>query len=221
MKVNLSDSHIGERTLEGAIAALRKYLTLTQRPDALELLAKAEAKAAGDPDYAQQYRHAFLHGHNLEFRDLFSSFGEYFERPRPEFPFYPHHDAVNAIDSAVHHIRLGHMDYALEAVVRQLRDYLTATNQTDAVDLLAKAEAKAEQDSDYVKEFSRTLLDGSTVDRRQLFSPFGDYNSPPRKTFPPYPHLDAVNAIDSAMLHIREGDTDQAIKDYNLLHNRQ
>lgn len=221
MLLDPSHTNPDERTLEGTIEALRKYLTITQRPDALDLLAKAESKAACDPEYGQQYREAILHGHSLEFRELFSAFGEYFESPQPDFPFYPHHDAVNAIDSAVHHIRLGHMNYALEAIVRQLRDYLTETGQVDAVELLAKAETKAEQDCDYAKEFGRTLLDGSTVDRRQLFSPFGDYNAPSRETFPPYPHSDAVNAIDSAMLHIRMGDTAQAIKDYNYLHNRQ
>lgn len=221
MLLDPSHTNPDERTLEGIIQALQKYLTVTQRPDAIELLAKAESKAEEDPEYGQQYREAILHGHNLDFRDLFSPFGEYFERPRPDFPFYPHHDAVNAIDSAVHHIRSGHMDYALEAMVRQLRDYLTETEQADALELLAKSEAKAEGDSDYAQAFCRTLLDGSTVDRRQLFSPFGDYNAPPREAFPPYPHSDAVNAIDSAMLHIRNGDAAQAIKDYNFLHNQQ
>ena len=43
---------------------------------------------------------------------------------------------------------------------------------------------------------------------------FGDYNAPPRETFPPYPYKDAVNGIDSGMLAVKlEGQAPGAMEE--------
>jgi hypothetical protein len=92
-------------SLEKTLQMLRHYLTVTNRLGALELLEKAVSKADKDEAYAQKLKETLLQGSTIQCRDLFSDFGDYFEKPRSEFPFYPHHDNVNAIDSAMHHIK--------------------------------------------------------------------------------------------------------------------
>jgi len=75
--------------------------------DALELLEKAVAKAREDEAYAKQMEEALLRGSTIELRELLSPFGDYMEGRRSEFPFYPHRDAVNGLDTALHHVKCG------------------------------------------------------------------------------------------------------------------
>lgn len=74
--------------------------------DSLELLEKAVSKAREDEAYARQMEVTLLQGSTVELRELLSVFGDYMESPRSEFPWYPHHDAVNGIDTAMHRIKL-------------------------------------------------------------------------------------------------------------------
>ncbi|WP_207308925.1 hypothetical protein [Marinobacter salicampi] len=110
--------------------------------------------------------------------------------------------------------------YTLPETLTKLRGYLKATQQLDGLALLQKAEAKAGEDVHYAREFEKTFLFGSTVQYRVLFSHFGDYMEKSRKTFPFYPHVDAVNAVDSAMHKLKLGlDLDEIAAEYNWLHN--
>lgn len=110
--------------LEQTLAKLRHYFSATKRLDGLELLEKAVAKAKLDKQFAARMEDALLHGRSVEYRDLFSDFGEYFERPRATFPFYPHHDAVNIIDTAMFHLIIGDEQEAIE-------DYNLMHNRSD------------------------------------------------------------------------------------------
>lgn len=101
-------------TLEQTLNKLRYYLFAINRPCAVELLEKAVNKAKADEDFARRMEDALLHGSTIECRELFSDFGEYFEKPRATFPFYPHHDAVNAIDTAMFHIKIGYEQQAID-----------------------------------------------------------------------------------------------------------
>lgn len=67
----------------------------------IELLDKAIAKARESEAYAQKMADALLRGSTVELRDLLSDFGNYFGPPSSTFPFYPHADAVNGIDSVL------------------------------------------------------------------------------------------------------------------------
>lgn len=109
--------------------------------------------------------------------------------------------------------------YSLEETLEKLRHYLTAVKRPEALVLLEKAVAKAEVDQDYAQRMESALLHGSTIECRSLLSDFGDYWEKTRDTFPYYPHHDDVNLIDTALYHIKLGDTDEAIEDYNFLHN--
>lgn len=88
-------------TLAEALDKLRYVLTATRLDDSLALLDKAISKASEDESYAKAMEDALLRGSTIEWRDLFSAFGDYWAGPRAEFPFYPHSDAVNAIDSSL------------------------------------------------------------------------------------------------------------------------
>ena len=63
------------------------------------------AKSLVDEAYAKQLEEALLQGSTLELRELLSPFGDYFGPPRSEFPFYPHTDAVNGLDTGMHHVK--------------------------------------------------------------------------------------------------------------------
>jgi hypothetical protein len=110
--------------------------------------------------------------------------------------------------------------YTLAETLERLRHYLAAVQRPDAVTLLEKAETKAKENEEYARRMEAALLHGSTIECRELFSDFGDYWEKTRGEFPFYPHHDAVNLIDTAMFHIKIGDTEQAIEDFNFLHNR-
>ena len=69
--------------------------------DAIKLLDKAVTKASHSESYAKKMEDALLRGSTVELRDLLSDFGEYLVPPNRDFPFYPHADAVNGIDSAM------------------------------------------------------------------------------------------------------------------------
>ncbi|OSZ33039.1 hypothetical protein [Alcaligenes faecalis] len=101
-------------TLEATLSKLRHFLTATKRTDAVELLEKAVKKASADKAYKDKMEDALLRGSTIECRDLFTDFGEYFEKPSTRFPFYPHHDSVNAIDTALFHIKLGYEQQAID-----------------------------------------------------------------------------------------------------------
>lgn len=94
-------------TLEQTLDKLRFILLIKggMYLDALKLLEKAVAKTHEDEAYAKQMEEALLHGSTVELRELLSPFGDYFAPPRSEFPYYPHSDAVNGIDTAMHHLK--------------------------------------------------------------------------------------------------------------------
>ena len=91
-------------SLEETLGKLRHSLAATCNEDALTLLEKAVTKARDDRVYAKQFEEALLQGSTIEIREGFSSFGDYFERSRDTPPYYPHHDAVNGIDSTLYAI---------------------------------------------------------------------------------------------------------------------
>ncbi len=95
--------------------------------------------------------------------------------------------------------------YTLEKTLAQLRFILSVKggNYLDSLELLEKAVAKSTEDAAYAKQMEAVLLRGSTVELRELLSPFGDYLEPPRSEFPFYPHKDAVNGLDTAMHHLK------------------
>lgn len=98
-------------------------------------------------------------------------------------------------------------NYGLEETLLRLRAYLSKRGglYCDGLELLEKAVCRSKVNADYATEMEETLLRGSTVALRELLSPFGDYFGPPRSELPFYPHTDAVNAIDTAMHHIKLG----------------
>lgn len=100
-------------TLEDTVIRLRRYLRLTGRADALSLLEKAVEKAKRDRQYYLRFEDTFLHGSTIAYRELLADFGDYFARTSDTIPYYPHHDAVNGIDTAMHHIRIGHEQQAI------------------------------------------------------------------------------------------------------------
>lgn len=87
-------------TLEETLDKLRDGLAATHKEDALALLEKAVTKAHDDLE------EALLRGSTIEIRECLGVFGDYFERPQDAFPYYPHHDAVNAIDTMLYTIKL-------------------------------------------------------------------------------------------------------------------
>lgn len=93
--------------------------------------------------------------------------------------------------------------YTLQETIEKLRYQFIAKSHFDSLELLDKAIAKSREDADYLKQMEQTLTSGSTVELRELLSPFGDYFGAPRSEYPYYPHHDAVNGIDTAMYYIK------------------
>lgn len=93
--------------------------------------------------------------------------------------------------------------YTLQETVEKLRYVLIATSRLDSLALLDKAIAKSKDDENYLSLMEQTLTRGSTVELRELLSPFGEYFSAPRSELPFYPHADAVNGIDTSMHYIK------------------
>lgn len=91
-------------SLEETLGKLRDGLAVTCNEDALALLEKAITKASDDRVYAKQFEETLLQGSSIEIRECLSCFGDYFERSRDTPPYYPHHDAVNGIDSTLYAI---------------------------------------------------------------------------------------------------------------------
>ena len=91
-------------SLEETLGKLRDGLTIASNEDALTLLEKAIIKARDDELYAKQLEETLLQGSTVEIRECLSCFGDYFERSRDVLPYYPHHDAVNGIDSTLYAI---------------------------------------------------------------------------------------------------------------------
>jgi len=89
------------------IDLLRYILDATRRHSGLALLEQSIERSKSDPNYQLAMETTLLTGSTLEFRTLFSVFGEYFGPPQSTYPFYPHTDSVNQIDSAMHVLKLG------------------------------------------------------------------------------------------------------------------
>ncbi|HDO1331697.1 TPA: hypothetical protein P2Q98_004467 [Aeromonas veronii] len=68
------------------------------------MLERAVTKARDDEGYAKQFEDTLLLGSTIEIRECLNCFGDYFERSREAPPYYPHHDAVNGIDSMIYAI---------------------------------------------------------------------------------------------------------------------
>ncbi|MDM5129597.1 hypothetical protein OB962_01090 [Aeromonas piscicola] len=98
--MRLPNPYTQEETLE----KLRHGLAAAHHEGAQALLEKAVTKARDDEVYAKQLEEAFLRGSTIEIRECLSCFGDYFERSRDTPPYYPHHDAVNGIDSTLYAI---------------------------------------------------------------------------------------------------------------------
>lgn len=113
-------------TLEVTIEKLRHYLQAPRRFLSLELLEKAVSKAKKDKAYFERFESALLHGSTVEYRKLFSDFGDYLARTSEEIPYYPHGDAVDGIDTALFHIRIGDEKEAID-------DYLFLHYRSEAV----------------------------------------------------------------------------------------
>lgn len=107
-----------------------------------------------------------------------------------------------------------YMPDTFEKLIELLKYYLKGINCDIALNLLEKALAKAQTDSAYANKLQEALLKGSTIEGREAFAYFGDYLAIP------YDHSHGVNTIDSALLHIKCGHVEEAISDYNFLHNR-
>ena len=91
-------------TLEATLKKLRDGLAAASNQGALALLDKAVTKASDDRAYTKEFEEALLQGSTIEIRECLSCFGDYFERSRDAPPYYPHHDAVNGIDSTLYAI---------------------------------------------------------------------------------------------------------------------
>ena len=94
-------------TLKETLNKLHDSLAATFNEEALTLLEKAISKALDDRTYATLLEEALLRGSTIEIRECLSCFGDYFDRSRETEPYYPHHDAVNSIDSALYTILFG------------------------------------------------------------------------------------------------------------------
>lgn len=94
--------------------------------------------------------------------------------------------------------------YSLDETLTKVRAVLIATGRSLAFELLNKAIEKARTDRAYAVEMEAVMTKGSTIELRELMSPFGQYaGAPPRDELPFYPHQDAVNGIDSALWAIK------------------
>ncbi|MGY3961833.1 hypothetical protein [Aeromonas popoffii] len=91
-------------SLEETLKKLRYSLAAASNQGALALLEQAVTKARDDRVYAKQFEETLLQGSTVEIRECLSCFGDYFERSRDAPPYYPYHDAVNGIDSALYAI---------------------------------------------------------------------------------------------------------------------
>ncbi|MNH07230.1 hypothetical protein D3C79_666200 [compost metagenome] len=91
-------------TLKETLDKLRNGLSAPHHDAALALLEQALAKARDDKAYADLLEATLLRGSTIEVRECLSVFGDYFERSRDAPPYYPHHDAVNGIDSMLYAI---------------------------------------------------------------------------------------------------------------------
>ena len=91
-------------SLEETLEKLRHGLAAASNQGAMALLEKAVTKARDDEVYAKQLEETLLLGSTLEIRECLSCFGDYFELSRDTPPYYPHHDAVNGIDSILYAI---------------------------------------------------------------------------------------------------------------------
>ncbi|WP_178080919.1 hypothetical protein [Plesiomonas shigelloides] len=91
-------------TLKETLSKLHDSLVATFNAEALALLEKALSKALDDRTYATRLEETLLRGSTVEIRECLSCFGDYFESSRETEPYYPHHDAVNGIDSALYAI---------------------------------------------------------------------------------------------------------------------
>lgn len=91
-------------SLEETLGKLRHSLAAASNEGALALLEQAVTKAGDDQIYAKQFEEALLLGSTIEIRECLNCFGDYFERSRETRPYYPHHDAVNGIDSTLYAI---------------------------------------------------------------------------------------------------------------------
>lgn len=80
-------------------------IEIAKHSDASALLKKALSLAEQNDEFSNQLTNTFYAGSTSELRELFSKFGEYFKF-EDSYPWYPHADAVNVIDTALHHIRL-------------------------------------------------------------------------------------------------------------------
>lgn len=94
-------------TFPELIAALHAHLLALHKFGSDDLLSMAAHRAKQDGEYAQQMEHVLFYRSTIELRELLSPFGDYLARGSEVMPCYPFADAVNGIDSGIHHLRLG------------------------------------------------------------------------------------------------------------------
>lgn len=92
---------------------------------------------------------------------------------------------------------------SFDETIHQLTDVLTKTRRSSSLALLEKALAVAEVNPEYRDKLGDALLKGSTRECRDVFERFGEYWQTYQEGFPPFPHRDAVNGIDSTMHAIK------------------
>lgn len=80
----------------------------------IELLQQAIALASSDELYKIKMEQTLCIGSTLSIRELFSPFGNYLESSQANYPFYPHTDAVNGIDFALHWVKLNCFETSIE-----------------------------------------------------------------------------------------------------------
>ena len=118
-------------------------------------------------------------------------------------------------------LSMAHAPLGVEAskIYETIYYYLDKTHHKKAIALLEKAKNKAREEDQYCQELEYYLLHGSTIEGRALFSAFGDYFKPNHNEFPPYQFADAVNAIDTAIHHVRLDYVEEGIAFHNFVHN--
>ena len=101
-------------TYDETIAKLKFILEATKRTGSKVLLEMAIDKAEQERPYAVDLKNSLLHGGTCDLREVLSPFGDYMARTSNQIPIYPHHDAVNGIDTAMGAIKRGSIQETID-----------------------------------------------------------------------------------------------------------
>lgn len=224
--------------LETVRHELRRFCYLRNWTEAVNLLDASFALADKDSNFASRLNTLLLSDEptTIELRDLMEIFGRYGAAGRREsFPFYPHTDAVNGIDSALLHYRRGDIEEILQSEVNaaisntrgrdiqfietEVRRCCEGLDWCDAITLLDQAKARAASDAKFAAELEDVMVSERprSVELRELMEHFGRYGSAGMQaTCPYYPHTDAVNRLDTAIHYVRRGFVDKMVEEHQV-----